>query len=523
MLKGAVSLVTGGASGLGKATVERFIQQGSKVVICDLSSSKGYELSKSLGEDKCVFVPVNVVSEQDVKNALEVTQKTFGKLHNVVNCAGIGVAFKTYNFNKGLSHDIADFLKVLEVNTIGTFNVIRLAVGLIGKNKPNKNGERGVILNTASTAAYDGEIGQVAYAASNGAIVGMTLPLSRDLASQKIRVVTIAPGLFRTPILSALPEKVVAFLEKSVPFPPRLGNPDEFAMLAENIIDNPMLNGETIRLDGALRLHFLFSATIGFLIKMLKGAVSLVTGGASGLGKATVERLVQQGSKVVICDLPSSKGNELSKGLGDDRAVFAPVDITSEKDVNEALKLTKDKFGKLNYLVNCAGIGSANKTYNFKKNQPHSLEDFTKVLTINTLGTFNVIRLAVGLIGQNEANESGERGVVVNTASVAAFDGQMGQVAYSASKGGVVGMTLPLARDLATQGIRVVTIAPGLFRTPLLDQLPEKVIASLEKSVPFPSRLGYPEEYAQLVESIIRNPMLNGEVIRLDGAIRMQP
>ncbi|XP_044752253.1 3-hydroxyacyl-CoA dehydrogenase type-2-like [Coccinella septempunctata] len=256
---------------------------------------------------------------------------------------------------------------------------------------------------------------------------------------------------------------------------------------------------------------------------MLKGAVSLVTGGASGLGKATVERLVQQGSKVVICDLPSSKGHELSKALGENKAVFAPVNVTSEQNVNDALKLVKDKFGKLNYLVNCAGIGAAVRTYNFKKNEPHSLEEFTKVLTINTVGTFNVIRLAVGLLGQNEPNESGERGVIVNTASVAAFDGQIGQVAYSASKGGVVGMTLPLARDLASQGIRVVTIAPGLFRTPLLEELPEKVIASLEKSVPFPSRLGDPKEYAHLVESIIRNPMLNGEVIRLDGAIRMQP
>ncbi|XP_044764522.1 3-hydroxyacyl-CoA dehydrogenase type-2-like [Coccinella septempunctata] len=255
MLKGAVCLVTGGASGLGKATVERFIQLGSKVVICDLSKSKGNELSKSLGEDKSLFVPVNIVSENEVKHALEAAQEKFGKLNYLVNCAGIGVAYKTYNFNKNVSHSLDDFLKVLEVNTIGTFNVIRLAVGLIGQNKPNENGERGVIINTASTAAFDGQMGQVAYAASKGAIVGMTLPLSRDLASQGIRVVTIAPGLFQTPILSALPEKVVAFLEKSVPFPSRLGNPVEFAQLVENIIDNPMLNGETIRLDGALRLQ----------------------------------------------------------------------------------------------------------------------------------------------------------------------------------------------------------------------------------------------------------------------------
>ncbi|KAL3284503.1 hypothetical protein HHI36_018662 [Cryptolaemus montrouzieri] len=256
---------------------------------------------------------------------------------------------------------------------------------------------------------------------------------------------------------------------------------------------------------------------------MLKGAVSLVTGGASGLGKATVEHLVKQGSKVVICDLPSSKGSELSKTLGEDKSTFVPVNVTSEQDVQQALEVTKAKYGKLNNIVNCAGIGVAYKTYNFNKNRAHSLEDFAKVITVNTIGTFNVIRLGVGLIGQNEADKDGQRGVVVNTASVAAYDGQMGQVAYAASKGGIVGMTLPLARDLASQGIRVVTIAPGLFRTPLLISLPEKVIAFLEKSVPFPSRLGDPKEYAQLVESVIGNPMLNGETIRLDGALRMQP
>lgn len=256
---------------------------------------------------------------------------------------------------------------------------------------------------------------------------------------------------------------------------------------------------------------------------MFKGAVSLVTGGASGLGKATVERLVQQGAKVVLCDLPTSKGNEVAKSFGEDKVLFAPVNVSSADDVTNALNLTKEKFGKLNNVINCAGIGVAFKTYNFKKNQPHSLEDFTKVLTVNTIGTFNVLRLSVGLIGQNEPDKNGERGVVINTASVAAFEGQMGQAAYSASKGAIVGMTLPIARDLASQGIRVVTIAPGLFRTPLFSALPEKVVAFLEKSVPFPPRLGDPAEYAQLVQSIIENPMLNGEVIRLDGALRMQP
>ncbi|XP_019867337.1 3-hydroxyacyl-CoA dehydrogenase type-2 [Aethina tumida] len=256
---------------------------------------------------------------------------------------------------------------------------------------------------------------------------------------------------------------------------------------------------------------------------MIKGAVSLVTGGASGLGRATVERLVKQGSRVVLCDLKTSKGAEVAKEIGEDKVIFAPVNVTSETDIQDALEITKQKFGQLNNVVNCAGIGVAFKTYNFKKDLPHKLEDFTKVLNVNTIGTFNVIRLAVGVIGKNEPDDNGCRGVIVNTASVAAFDGQMGQAAYSASKGAIVGMTLPLARDLASQGIRVITIAPGLFRTPLFSALPEKVVNFLEKSVPFPSRLGHPDEFAQMVQSAIENPMLNGETIRLDGALRMQP
>jgi len=193
---------------------------------------------------------------------------------------------------------------------------------------------------------------------------------------------------------------------------------------------------------------------------MLKGIVGLVTGGASGLGRATVEHLVKQGGKVVICDLPTSAGSELATQLGSD-AVFVPVDVTSEKDVLEALKVTKDKFSRLDIAVNCAGIGVAFKTYNYNKKLPHLLEDFTKVITLNTIGSFNVARLAVGLIVENEPDENGQRGLVVNTASVAAFEGQMGQVAYAASKGAIVAMTLPMARDLASQGVRVCTIAPG--------------------------------------------------------------
>jgi 3-hydroxyacyl-CoA dehydrogenase/3-hydroxy-2-methylbutyryl-CoA dehydrogenase len=247
-----------------------------------------------------------------------------------------------------------------------------------------------------------------------------------------------------------------------------------------------------------------------------------VTGGASGLGRATAERFARAGSKVVIGDLKGSDGDKVAKELGNN-VVYVPLDVTSENDVLEALNVAKSKFGKLDVAVNCAGIGIAIKTYNFNKKLAHNLEPFAKVIGVNLIGTFNVIRLSAGLIGENEPNQDGQRGVIINTASVAAYDGQIGQAAYAASKAGVVGMTLPIARDLSTQGIRICTIAPGLFETPMLQALPEKVRAFLAKTVPFPQRLGNPSEYAQLVESIVDNPMLNGETIRIDGALRMMP
>lgn len=257
-------------------------------------------------------------------------------------------------------------------------------------------------------------------------------------------------------------------------------------------------------------------------VAKLKGLVGLVTGGASGLGRATAERFVREGAKVIICDLPKSEGSDVASKLGGN-AFFVPTDVTSEPDVKTALQTAKEKFGHLDVAVNCAGIGIAAVTYNANKDRVHSLEDFLKVLTVNTGGSFNVIRLASQLMSTNQPDASGQRGVIINTASVAAFDGQRGQAAYSASKGAIVGMTLPIARDLSNIGIRVVTIAPGLFNTPMLASLPEKVRSYLASTVPFPQRLGDPDEYAHLVQCIVENPLLNGEVIRLDGALRMQP
>jgi NAD(P)-dependent dehydrogenase (short-subunit alcohol dehydrogenase family) len=250
----------------------------------------------------------------------------------------------------------------------------------------------------------------------------------------------------------------------------------------------------------------------------INGSVAVITGGASGLGSATAKRLVAAGGKVVLLDLPSSAGEATAKDLGEN-ARFSPGDVTSPDDVSGALDLAQT-LGTLRIAVNCAGIGNAIKTVG--RDGPFPLEAFTKVVTVNLIGTFNVIRLAAERIARTEEVD-GERGVIVNTASIAAFDGQIGQAAYSASKGGIVGMTLPIARDLAGSLIRVVTIAPGLFDTPLLAGLPEEARASLGAQVPHPSRLGVPDEYGMLAAAVIENPMLNGETIRLDGALRMTP
>jgi NAD(P)-dependent dehydrogenase (short-subunit alcohol dehydrogenase family) len=248
------------------------------------------------------------------------------------------------------------------------------------------------------------------------------------------------------------------------------------------------------------------------------GTSALVTGGASGLGLATVRKLREKGASVAILDLPSSQADAIAKELGD-QVVFSPGDVTSPDDVAAAVEAAS-ALGPLRVAVNCAGIGNAARTVG--KNGPFPLDAFTKVVMVNLIGTFNVIRLAAERISQaDEVN--GERGVIVNTASVAAFEGQVGQAAYSASKGGIVGMTLPIARDLASLKIRVVTIAPGLFNTPLFSTLSDDAIKSLGAQVPHPSRLGDPAEYASLAAYIVENPMLNGETIRLDGAIRMTP
>ena len=252
----------------------------------------------------------------------------------------------------------------------------------------------------------------------------------------------------------------------------------------------------------------------------IEGAGALVAGGASGLGEAASRDLVEAGASVVIADLNAERGEALAAELGAN-ASFVEADVTDAEAVATAVERAASVDGGLRISVCCAGVGWAERVAH--KNGPHDLELFSRVVTVNLIGAFNVLRLAAARMSENEPDEEGERGVCVNTASIAAFDGQIGQVAYAASKGGIVGMTLPAARDMASRGVRVVTIAPGLFDTPLLAALPEEAREALGSGIPFPSRLGRPAEYAQLVAQIVANPMLNGETIRLDGALRMPP
>ncbi len=250
------------------------------------------------------------------------------------------------------------------------------------------------------------------------------------------------------------------------------------------------------------------------------GLAIIVSGGASGLGEATVRRFVDAGAKVVVADRDESRGKSLAGELGASVA-FAQTDVTDEPSVAKAIEVAETRWGGLHGLVHCAGIVAGERVLG--KNGPHELASFARVVQVNLIGTFNVVRLAAAAIAKAPADDEGQRGVIVTTSSIAAFDGQIGQAAYAASKGGVAAMTLPLARDLARHGIRVVSIAPGIFDTPMMAGMSEEVRESLASQIPFPPRFGRPEEFASLVEHIFSNPMLNGEVIRLDGAVRMGP
>jgi NAD(P)-dependent dehydrogenase (short-subunit alcohol dehydrogenase family) len=268
-----------------------------------------------------------------------------------------------------------------------------------------------------------------------------------------------------------------------------------------------------LRFFGILVVYFLSNKAI----MNISGKVFIVTGGASGLGEGTARMLATEGAKVVIADMQVEKGEAIAKDIG---GVFVKCDVSSEAD-GQAVVAAATGMGKLMGLVNCAGIAPASRTVG--RDGAHSLSVFSKVIQVNLIGSFNMIRLAAEAMQKNEPESTGERGVCINTASVAAYDGQIGQAAYSASKGGIVGMTLPIARDLSKIGIRVMTIAPGIFGTPMMFGMPQDVQDALAAAVPFPSRLGTPQDYAKLAKHIFENDMLNGETIRLDGAIRLAP
>lgn len=286
----------------------------------------------------------------------------------------------------------------------------------------------------------------------------------------------------------------------------------------------PYTTHRTIRVHDLIHRWYLQIEILGFfrgvMVMEISRSVFLVTGAGSGLGAATAAELAGRGAKVVLADVNREAGLAQAAALGDN-AVFVETDVTSEPGVAKAISECLEHFGGLDGVVNCAGIIVGRKTVG--KSGAHDLESFQKVVAVNLVGTFNVTRLAAERMQENDPNEEGERGVIINTSSIAAFEGQVGQAAYAASKGGVAAMTLPVARDLARSGIRVMTIAPGIFETPMMAGMSDDVRASLEKQVPFPQRLGRPQEYAALAAHIIENPMLNGEVIRLDGGIRMQP
>ena len=252
----------------------------------------------------------------------------------------------------------------------------------------------------------------------------------------------------------------------------------------------------------------------------IEGKTAIITGGASGLGEACARRLAGAGAQVVVLDLNEERGHALAAQLGNQGA-FVKADICSSEDIAKSLDYTIDKFDRLDIVINCAGVSSGMKTASRKG--PHDLDYFKKVININLVGVFDVMRQAAFRMLSNDLNDEDGRGVMINTASIAAFDGQIGQVAYSASKAALAGITLPVARDLANEGIRICTIAPGLFNTPMMAALPEQVRVDLARNVPFPSKLGDPDEFAMLAQQIVENPMLNGETIRLDGAIRMSP
>ncbi|XP_017875751.1 uncharacterized protein LOC108622403 [Ceratina calcarata] len=497
-----VAYITGAANGIGKAVAEKIVGHGGKVILAD-TSCKASKMAESMG-DKAVFVCVDVRLEQDIKESIKCAKDKFGGVNVLVNSAGILAHEYLYDFKEKKPHSVENFKNQFDVNVWGTFNVTRLMVGLMAENKPDANNQKGVVINLASTMAFEPPGHMVVYGSTKSAIVGMTVPMARGLASQGIRVVCVCPGYIKTPMIDVIDQEEKKKIISMKLTPKRLGKSEEIAHLVKACIENPIINAENIRIDMGYRF--------------CQHIVAYITGAANGIGKAVAEKIVGHGGKVILADT-SCKASKMAESMGD-KAVFVCVDVRLEQDIKESIKCAKDKFGGVNVLVNSAGILAHEYLYDFKEKKPHSVENFKNQFDVNVWGTFNVTRLMVGLMAENKPDANNQKGVVINLASTMAFEPPGHMVVYGSTKSAIVGMTVPMARGLASQGIRVVCVCPGYIKTPMIDvidQEEKKKIISMKLT---PKRLGKSEEIAHLVKACIENPIINAENIRIDMGYR---
>ncbi|KAK7031684.1 3-hydroxy-acyl-CoA dehydrogenase, partial [Favolaschia claudopus] len=538
------------SSGLGLATVQDLIAADAYISIVDRAPPP-----QALPTSQIKYFETDITNLKQIQQAVDGTVEwaaaTNAPLGGVINCAGVGTAAKIIDaHNEPHSLDLWDF--TLAVNVTGTFNLTRLALQHMIKATPEDgpDGERGVIVMVSSAAAFEGQPGQTAYAASKGALLSMTLPLARDLSRHAIRVVTIAPGVFDSNMTANFPEKTRRSLSnEGVVYPRRFGQPHEFAQTIRWILSTPYMNGEVIRLTriqcdlsiehgadhGCRGLCPYFSNRLPstprtpqcariFAPMKVANRTFVVSGGASGLGLATVNDLVEADARVVVLDRADPQ--EAFEG---DHILFIRVDITRLDDLERAVQQTvawTEKTGALlGGVINCAGVGihEAARTVDARGERVHSISNWQLHLDVNLTGTFNLSRLLLEhLVRVPPEDEDGERGVVIMVTSTAAYEGMPSTIAYAASKGAIRSLTLPMARDCARFGVRVVTLAPGPFVTPLTDHWAPRVHRGISKNaILFPRRFGLPKEFATAVRFVLECSYVNGETIKLTGGGRL--
>ncbi|KAG6900631.1 hypothetical protein C0993_007308 [Termitomyces sp. T159_Od127] len=497
-------IVSGGSSGLGLATVLDLLAANACVSILDRSPPPE---SASLPASHTRYIQTDITDVRQIQEAVDTTvqwtSETQKPLGGVINCAGVGTAAKILNSsNEPHDLDLWDF--AIAVNLTGSFNLTRLVLPHLVKVKPEDtpDGERGVVIFVSSAAAYEGQPGQTAYSATKGALRSMTLPMARDLARHAVRVVTIAPGVFASSMTVRMPGKTKNSLESGIVYPQRFGQPTEFARTVRWILDCAYVNGETIRLSGAGRLPAKLS---------------------SGLGLATVQDLLEGNAYVAVVDIsPLPVVLESST-----KCMYVQTDLRELAQIEHAVKSvvewTQVTDAELGGVINSAGLGRTELMIN-AKGRPHGTAVWDLTMGTNLTGSFNLTRLVLEHLVRVKPEDTpdGERGVIILIASEAAFEGQPGQTAYAASKGAVRSMTLPMARELARHHVRVVTIAPGPFTTPLIGMLSNRVHAALHSNaVLYPKRFGMPAELAKTVRWILECAYVNGETIRLTGGCRI--